>query len=99
MSSTSVAAGMEAWTTSSGLVSGSVATTSRCSRLRPSTIEKKATILGRRSTSPATKSPSCANVRTVRVEGMRGTSRASAASKTLSETREMDGGQSSIVRS
>ena len=79
--------------------SGRASTTSRCSRLRRSTIEKKAMMSGRRSTSASTNSPSCSKVRSVRVDGMSGTSRASAASNTLSDTSEIDGGQSSTARS
>ncbi len=64
--------------------------TSRCRDLRTSTIEKNASTCGPPSTSDA----SCSNVLEESVAGMIGTSSASAASNTLSDTSEMLGGQS-----
>jgi hypothetical protein len=72
----------------------SFAVMSWCSRLRRSTIEKKARIWGWWPLKPATNSVSWSRVRTDSVVGMSGTSRTSAACMTFSETREMLGGQS-----
>ena len=66
--------------------------TSRCRRLRPSTIEKNASTCGARRCDELGRS--CSNVRDESVAGISGTSSASAASNTLSETSEMLGGQS-----
>jgi hypothetical protein len=71
------------------------AITSRCSDFRTSTIEKNASTCG-----PwATSSSNCSKVREDSVAGITGTSRASAASNTLSDTREMLGGQSRKMNS
>ena len=92
MRSTSAAAGIAVRRTSS-CSAASCSMTSWCRRLRPSTIEKKPRTCGALELCAST-SRSWANVREDSVAGISGTSSTSAASKTLSDTSEMLGGQS-----
>jgi hypothetical protein len=95
MRSTSAAIGIVVSSSAPGCSSRSWAITSRCRRLRRSAIEKNAITRG--PSSCVSSSSICSNVRLERVAGMIGTSRTSAASNTLSLTRDTLGGQSRNV--
>ncbi len=83
----------------SGRSDGSVATISRCSDFRRSTIEKKPCTRGLRPTKVSTKPTSWSYVRTASTVGMIGTSTTSAACNTFSDTSDRLGGVSRKTRS
>ena len=78
---------------------GSVATSSLCSFLRRSTIEKNASTSGAGSRPGGQEAAQLLERAHDSVEGTSGTSSRSAAANTLSDTSEIDGAQSRIARS
>ena len=98
ISSTALATGIAVRATP-GSASGSDAASSRCRRRRRSTIDRNATVSGAGCGPSARNDCSCSNVRTDSVDGTSGTSSASAAVNTFSDTSEIDGGQSRIATS